>query len=461
MFRAASAYLQEWKNRKRRKPLVVRGARQVGKSYLVSSFAARNFSDFVEVNFERDPGMKSLFTGSAERSIRLLELKLNRKIDLENTLLFFDEIQAAPEVFAKLRYFYEDVPGLNVIAAGSLLEFLLEKHTFSMPVGRIEYLHLGPMTFEEFLLATGKAMLADFIRNFSLAEDVPDSVHADLLSLVKTYLVVGGMPEAVAAFAETKSYRDVEIVKESIIGTYEDDFNKYGTRGEHLRILKVFSKIPHMVGTKFKYVNIDKNDRAKNIAGALRLLELARVAFPVRHSACNGVPLGAEVNEKKFKVLFLDTGLMVSVCGLSMLDIENAEDIMMVNSGGLCEQFVGQHLLYAKEYYRKPELYYWAREAKNSSAEVDYVISVGTRIVPIEVKAGKTGRLKSLHQFVKEKEADLAVRVNANKPSVLPEASGMPDGQLIEYGLLSIPFYLVGQTHRLITEAVKTGKCIY
>ncbi len=458
MFRAASAYLQEWKNRKRRKPLVVRGARQVGKSYLVSSFAARNFSDFVEVNFERDPGMKSLFTGSAERSIRLLELKLNRKIDLENTLLFFDEIQAAPEVFAKLRYFYEDVPGLNVIAAGSLLEFLLEKHTFSMPVGRIEYLHLGPMTFEEFLLATGKALLADFIRNFSLVEDVPDSLHADLLSLVKTYLVVGGMPEAVAAFAETKSYHDVEIVKESIIGTYEDDFNKYGARGEHLRILKVFSKIPHMVGTKFKYVNIDKNDRAKNIAGVLRLLELARVAFPVRHSACNSVPLGAEVNEKKFKVLFLDTGLMVSVCGLSMLDIENAEDIMMVNSGGLCEQFVGQHLLYAKEYYRKPELYYWAREAKSSSAEVDYVISVGTRIVPIEVKAGKTGRLKSLHQFVKEKEADLAVRVNANKPSVLPEASGMPDGQLIKYGLLSIPFYLVGQTHRLITEAVNSRR---
>ncbi len=452
MYRSASDYLLKWKNRKRRKPLVIRGARQVGKSYLVSMFAEQNFSDFIEVNFERNPEMKSLFTGTPEKIIKLLELKYNKKIDIENTLLFLDEIQAAPEVFAKLRYFYEEVPELHIIAAGSLLEFLLENHTFSMPVGRIEYLHLGPMTFEEFLTANGNTMLVDFIQNFSLSEDVPESVHSDLISLFKAFLIIGGMPEAVSAFVETKSYHESEIVKESILGTYEDDFNKYSSRVNHGRILNVFKKLPLMVGEKFKYVNVDKNERAKDIAKALHLLEMARIVFLIKHSACNGVPLGSQVNEKKFKITFLDVGLMVSACGMSMLDIENADDVMMVNSGGLCEQFVGQHLLYLNEYYKKPELYYWVREAKSSSAEVDYVISSGTEIIPVEVKAGKTGRLKSLHQFVKEKGVDLSVRINLAKPSVFQESTRVPVGQSVEFNLLSIPFYLVGQVRRLAQE---------
>jgi len=454
MYREASNYLLQWKNRKKRKPLVIRGARQVGKSYLVSMFAAENFPDFIEVNFEKNPEMTSLFQGDVERCIRLLELKFNRKIDVGNTLIFLDEIQAAPEVFAKLRYFYEDIPKLHIIAAGSLLEFLLEKHTFSMPVGRIEYLHLGPMTFEEFLVANGNAMLVDFIDNFSFQEKVPDSVHTDLTALYKTYLIVGGMPEAVSTFVDTRSYHEVDVVKESILQTYEDDFNKYGLRVNSRRLLKVFRKIPHMVGQKFKYVHVDKNDRAKNIADALHLLELARIAFPVKHSGCNGIPLGAQVNDKKFKVLFLDIGLMTSACGLNMLDIETTEDVMLVNSGGLCEQFVGQHLLYMNEYYKKPELFYWVREAKSSSAEVDYVISQGTVIIPVEVKAGKTGRLKSLHQFIKEKGTDLAFRINLDKPSILQESTTVYGGETIEYRLISIPFYLIGQLHRLAQQAV-------
>ncbi|MEA3386464.1 MAG: AAA family ATPase [Thermodesulfobacteriota bacterium] len=454
MYRTASDYLLKWKNKKRRKPLVIRGARQVGKSYLVSMFAEQNFSDFIEVNFERNPEMKSLFTGTSEKIIQLLELKFNKKIDTKNTLLFLDEIQAAPEVFAKLRYFYEDIPELHVIAAGSLLEFLLDNHTFSMPVGRIEYLHLGPMTFEEFLTANGNTMLVDFIQNFSLSEDVPVPVHYDLISLFKSFLIIGGMPEAVSAFVETQSYHESEIVKESIIGTYEDDFNKYSSRVNHVRILKVFKKLPLMVGEKFKYVNVDKNERAKNIAEALHVLEMARIVFRINHSACNGVPLGAEVNEKKFKITFLDVGLMVSACGMSMLDIENADNVMMVNSGRLCEQFVGQHLLYLNEYYKKPELYYWAREAKNSSAEVDYVISSGVKIIPVEVKAGKTGRLKSLHQFVKEKNVDLSVRINLAQPSIYQESNKVSGGKTIEYKLLSIPFYLIGQVNRLVQEAM-------
>ncbi len=434
----------------RRKPLVIRGARQVGKSYLVSMFAEQNFSDFIEINFEKDQEVISLFSGTPEKIIKLLELRYNKIIDIENTLLFLDEIQAAPEVFAKLRYFYEDLPGLHIIAAGSLLEFILEEHTFSMPVGRIEYLHLGPMTYEEFLAANGKTLLVDFIQNYSVSEDLPDSVHSDLVSLFKTYLIIGGMPEAVLTFSETNSFHESEIVKESILETYEDDFNKYSSRVNHMRILNVFKKLPLMVGEKFKYVNVDRNERAQNIEKALHMLEMAKITYRVRHSACNGVPLGSQVNEKKFKVLFLDVGLMAGACGMSMIDIDNADDLMMVNSGSLCEQFAGQHLLYSNEYYKKPDLFYWVRDAKSSSAEVDYIISSGSKIIPVEVKAGKTGRLKSLHQFIKEKEVDLAVRINLAKPSVFQDSNKLPGGQSIEYRLLSIPFYLIGQIQRLI-----------
>jgi len=354
MHRFALEYLLTWKDRKKRKPLVIRGARQVGKSYLVSMFAEQNFSDFIEINFEKKPEMKSIFNESPKKSIQLLELKYNKKINIDTTLLFFDEIQAAPEVFAKLRYFYEDTPGLHIIAAGSLLEFLLEDHAFSMPVGRIEYLHLGPMNFEEFLLANGKNMLVDFIQSFSILENIPESIHSELISLYKIYLVVGGMPEAVSVFTETQSFHETEIIKESILGTYEDYFNKYSSKVNHRYLVKTFKKLPLMVGEKFKYVNIGKNEKARSIAEALHKLEMAKIVFLVKHSACNGIPLGAEVNEKKFKIIFLDVGLMVSACGLTMLDIENTDDLMMVNSGSLCEQFVGQHLLYLSDYYKKP-----------------------------------------------------------------------------------------------------------
>ena len=450
MHRSALNYLIKWKTRKRRKPLVIRGARQVGKSHLVSMFAEQNFSDFIEINFEKEPGLKSLFSGSPEKIITLLELKYNKTIDIEKTLLFLDEIQAAPEVFAKLRYFYEDLPGLHIIAAGSLLEFILEDHTFSMPVGRIEYLHLGPMTFEEFLAANGKTMLVDFIQHYSVSEDLPDAIHFDLVSLFKTYLIIGGMPEAVLTFAETNSFHESEIVKESILRTYEDDFNKYASRINHRHILNVFKKLPLMIGEKFKYVNVDRHARAQRIAKALDMLEMAKITYRVKHSACNGVPLGAQVNQKKFKVIFLDVGLMATACGMSMIDIETVDDLMMANSGSLCEQFTGQHLLYSDEYYKKPELYYWVREAKNSSAEVDYIISAGSKIMPVEVKAGKTGRLKSLHQFINEKGADSAVRINLAKPSLFQDSNKLPGGQSVEYRLLSIPFYLIGQIRRLI-----------
>ena len=252
MYRISLDYLKKWKDRATRKPLVIRGARQVGKSFLVRLMASEAFANLVEINFERMPDAASLFISKTPRTILpLLEARFNVPIKPGKTLLFLDEIQAAPEVFAALRYFHEEMPELHVIAAGSLLEFVLLEHSFSMPVGRIEYLHLGPMSFEEFLLALGREKLRQWLMRFTLAEVIPDGLHRELLDLVRQYCVVGGMPEAVAAFARNGSYQECEQVQQSILSTYRDDFSKYASKVRHQRVEKVFTKIPRLVGRKF------------------------------------------------------------------------------------------------------------------------------------------------------------------------------------------------------------------
>ncbi len=453
MYRSALDYLINWKKKRRRKPLLIRGARQVGKSYLVFKFAQEHFTRFFKVDFEKYPDMETLFKGTPAEIIHLLELKFNEKIDLKNSLLFLDEIQAKPEVIAKLYSFYEYMPELSVIAASSHLECVLEPHAISKIAGKVEYLYLAPMTFMEFLQANGNTMLYNYIKNYSSGSDISEAIHSNLMSLFQTYLIVGGMPEAVAAFVNTQSFHNVEIVKESILRAIEDDFNIYSSQANHQRIFTVFKKLPFLVGQKFKYVAINRNIRAKNIAVALHALEMANIAFLVKHSICDTIPLGIETNEKKFKILFLDVGLLASACGLSKLDIESVEELMNINSGGLCKQFVGQHLRLRKYFYKKPELYYWVREAKSSTSEIDYVISENSRRIPVVIKVGKTGRLKALQQFIKEKGVDLAVRINYDMPSVIQESNTMHNGKKIEYKLISIPFYLIEQIRRIIRES--------
>ena len=456
MYRHALEYLREWKSKPKRKPLVVRGARQVGKSYLIRLFAKEHFKDLVEINFERDQNTSDLFTSkSPDKIIQLLELHFNTNIIPGKTLLFLDEIQAAPNVFATLRYFYEEKPQLHIIAAGSLLEFVLHEHSFSMPVGRIEYLHLGPMQFEEFTLAAGKNKLYNFINNFSPGDSIPASIHNQLMELLKEFFVIGGMPEAVDVYLKRGSLREADEVKQSILSTYKDDFSKYRRKVNHRLIQNLFNKIPLLVGKKFKYVHVDRNERANNIAKSLEMLRLASIAYAVYHSSSIGIPLGAMVDDKKYKVLFLDVGLMSSAAGLNLLDFEQAEDIMLINSGALCEQFVGQHLLYSQQCYKEPELYYWIREKKNTSAEVDYIISEGNLIIPIEVKAGKSGTLKSLHIFLREKHKDFAIRMNSDYPSFFTADTAINDGNNVSYRLLSLPLYLVGQVRRLVNKIDK------
>lgn len=440
MYRNSLEYIRKWHQKPDRKPLMIRGARQVGKSYLVREFARRESLNLLEINFEKNPEVADLFDkGSIKRTCEFLEIQYKSKIEPQKTLLFLDEIQAAPRVIPVLRYFYEERPELCIVAAGSLLDFVLEDHSFSMPVGRLEYMHLGPMTFEEFLEANGEESLKKFIGEFQLKKPIPLSFHQKLMDQIRIYCVTGGMPASVGAFLRS-SWEGCQAVKANILSTYQDDFSKYRHRVPDLRLRKVFQKMPRLIGEKLKYVRIDPLERAKDLNLALDLLCMAGVGYRVVHSASNGVPLGAEINEKFFKLLFLDVGLASAVCGLNRLDFEKEKDLNLVNEGKLAEQLIGQHLLFDRPPYLPPELHYWAREKKNAAAEIDYVVSHGPQVIPVEVKSGKSGTLKSLHLFLKEKGLPLGIRFNSELPTVLKEK---------DFTLISLPFYLMGQWRRI------------
>lgn len=448
--RHAVGWLAEWKNRIGRKPLVMRGARQVGKSAAVRLFAQRHFDNLVEVNFEYDPEARSLFASpDPARSIQALELRYNAPITPGRTLLFLDEVQAWPEVLARLRYFHEKLPELHVVAAGSLLDFALHSPPFSVPVGRLEFLHLGPVQFEEFLNAVGQPRLARFLDEWVPGMEMAQAIHDQLMHFFRSFVVVGGMPEAVAIYAASGSLLQPDRVKHSILATFRDDFARYASRTQVERLRKLFAAIPRMVGRRFKYSHVDSGERSADLAGGLDMLQMARVAWRVRHSSANGVPLGAQTDNRRFKVLFLDVGLMLSSAGLGASDVLTSPEWSMAHSGAVAEQVVGQHLLYSDAPYRDPEVYFWGREARNSSAEVDYVLAEEGTVVPVEVKAGSAGTLRSLQLFLAEKKLDFGLRLCSSPPILVESRSGGPANPS-PFRLLSLPLYMVSQVRRVV-----------
>lgn len=454
MHRFALQHLVEWKERLSRKPMVVRGARQVGKSHLVREFAKAAFASLAEVNFEQQPEAAALFgSRHPEKIVSELGIWLGKSIAPGKTLVFLDEIQAVPDVLPALRFFHEQMPRLHVVAAGSLLDFALSDASGPVPVGRVEFLHLGPMQFEEFLLGVGDTRLCQFVQQYDLNEDIPGPIHTRLMARLRTFLAVGGMPEAVAHYCRTGGYLEADMIKRSILATYQDDFAKYRRRADVERIRKVFRALPALVGKRFRYALVDREERSRELARALDLLCLARVAYRVRHSFSNMAPLAAQADDRRFKTLFLDVGLVSAALGLDIVGIERNGPLAPANSGGLAEQFVGQHLLYSAPCWQEPELHYWEREARGSSAEVDYVVSEGQTVFPVEVKAGATGTLRSLHSFVAQKGSRLAVRLNALPPQAVEVRAVVPGGASVAFRLLSLPLYLVGQTRRLIRAA--------
>ncbi len=440
MYRDHLKFMTRWFGHSRRKPLVLRGARQVGKSTLVHLFAEQQNIELAELNFERNPEHADLFrSNDPKQIIATLRLMLNRAIKPGNAILFLDEIQAAPTILGSLRYFYEEMPGLHVVAAGSLLDFELASPSFSMPVGRISYLHLYPMNFTEILRATGEDALAEFVEQWQICDELPKPIHDKLMGLLRQSMAVGGMPEAVNSFAELSDYRETEEIKQDLLATFSDDFAKYSRQQDQDLIRLCFRKAPTLLGRKVKYSEISRDFPSSRIAQSLSQLEKARVVNKVTRTAANGVPLSAEENTKFFKLLFLDVGLVSTMLNVSWQALQ--EDLMLINRGGLAEQWVGQELLSSLDGHLTPHLHYWAREARSSSAELDYVVAT-EQPVPVEVKAGKSGSLKSLQLFMKEKPSTLAVRFNADTPSMLDRP----------YPLLSLPLYMAGQLRRLLQK---------
>jgi predicted AAA+ superfamily ATPase len=454
MQRQQLQFLSAWLQNTNRKPLIIRGARQVGKSTLVELFAQQSRLSLQNVNLERHPELSSIFAGLAPQQIlQQIEFLPNMGNIGPDTLLFLDEIQAVPEAIPALRYFYEDRPDIPVVCAGSLLEFALKDHSFSMPVGRIQYLHMGPMTFSEFLLALDEERLKNFIDSYEPGQEIGDVIHQRLLNLLRSYYSVGGMPEAVAVFAKSHSYKEVGEVHNSIIETYRDDFSKYAGSRNQNRMLNVFNFAARNVGTKIKYSNISPQDQSITIKKDIELLAMARVVGKVVHSHCSGLPLQADLEEKIYKLLFLDVGLMNSICGLDWRSLSQMDDVKLINQGAIAEQFVGQHLQAMLADKPNRELNYWLREGRSSNAELDYVIGLWGKIIPIEVKSGSTGTLKSLHQFMGMKQAPLAIRFDTKLPAVnqIDTVINMDkQRQQVKYTLLSLPLYLVERLDAIV-----------
>ena len=455
MQRQQLQFLYNWLKNKNRKPLIVRGARQVGKSTLVEMFAQEHHKTLCNVNLERHPELSSLFSEKNPRQIlQQIEFLPNMQRVTDDTLLFLDEIQAVPEAIPALRYFYEDMPELPVVSAGSLLEFALADHNFSMPVGRIQYLHMGPMSFSEFLLAISEENLHDFICQYESGQEIGEIIHQRLLQLLRSYYFIGGMPEAVAVFADSHSYKAVSEVHSSIIETYRDDFPKYAGSRNLNRMLNVFNFAAKNVGAKIKYSNISSQDQSVTIKKDIELLAMARVIGKVIHSNCSGLPLQADMKERVFKLLFLDIGLMNAICGLDWRNLSQIDENKIINQGAVAEQFVGQHLQAMLADKPNSELNYWLREGKSSNAELDFVVGLRGNIIPIEVKSGAAGTLKSLHQFMGTKKALLAVRFDSNLPGnqqIDTVINVNKERRNVQYQLLSLPLYLVERLDSLIS----------
>ncbi|MBN2333904.1 MAG: ATP-binding protein [Deltaproteobacteria bacterium] len=453
MDRMASLKLERWLQSRRRKPLVLRGARQVGKSTLVRNFAAQQKLHLLEINLERHLQLERVFASLDVAAIRgELEALTGRALTEPGSLLFLDEIQATPSALQALRYFYEDLPDVPVIAAGSLLEFTLAEHNFSMPVGRLEYFHLGPMSYREFLQAV-EPSLCRYLDEIDFSDKLPATAHQKLLERQRQYLFVGGMPEAVLVFKESGSFAEVARVQRSIASTYEDDFAKYARHRELALLQRIFHLIPRQVGHKVKYVHFSRENRSREVKTAIDLLAKALVCHRVYASHCSGVPLAADIDEFAYKLLFLDVGLMNHLCGLDWSTLRNMDVNQLINEGAIAEQFVGQHLAYLKGGVEQPWMVYWLREGRKNNAEVDYVISRDSEIFPVEIKAGRSGALRSLHQFVALGKAGKAIRFDANQPSWQKVVQKVPTADAyreVSFELFSLPLYAVGELPRML-----------
>ena len=408
MDRFLDGALDAWVEDDRRLPLLIRGPRQVGKTWTVMALARRRFEDVATVNFEQRPAFRECFeTFEPQAILDQISILLGAPVEPGRTLLFLDEIQDCPPAIVALRYFRELFPQLHVIAAGSLLEFALDDERLRMPVGRIQSLYLHPLSFAEFLRAVGEdAALAASRR---LEPALPAAVHEHLLGRLRTYLLLGGMPAVVDEYRASGSAARAMRIQADLVQTMRDDFRKYSRRSELRHLDRVFLGAARMAGRKFVYAHADAEARSRDLRQAVDLLERAGIVHRVRATSGAGLPLAAEADDRFFKLVLFDVGLMQNALGASQELLRG--DPMRVNDGAVAEQFAGQELVAARPPHHRPELHFWARRERRSNAEVDYLAAAGGRVVPVEVKSGKSGRLRSLHAFIERYRPPAAVRL--------------------------------------------------
>lgn len=415
-----------WSKNDDRKPLLLRGARQVGKSTAVRALSA-HFDHYLEVNFEEQKQVHDLFRGnlSPQSLCENLSLLYNIPIVSGKTLVFFDEIQACPNAISSLRFFYEKMPDLHLIAAGSLLEFALEELS-SFGVGRVRSMFMYPFSFDEFLFANSEELLLNAKKKASPENPLAEPLHQKLLGYLKRFLIIGGMPEVVASYVGGKSMIDCQSVLDDLVISLKADFAKYKQKVPVSRISEVFESVVQQSGGKFVFSKAATEANLKQIKVAVDLLIMAGLVYPVTHSSANGIPLGAESDPKKRKMLLFDTGIFQRLLGLNVAEVLISEQFSMINKGSLAELFVGLELLKSGSCYQQHSLFYWQREALNANAEVDYLIQKKQDILPIEVKAGTKGSMQSLYLFLKEKSKSSGVRFSLENFAVYDQIRVFP-----------------------------------
>lgn len=397
--------LAKWKEKKNRKPLIIKGARQVGKTWLMKEFGKRYFENVVYINFENNPRMKNVFDMDYDigRILSALKVECGKKIEAENTLLIFDEIQEVPKALNALKYFYENAKEYAIVAAGSLLGIALHEGT-SFPVGKVDFLTLYPLNFTEFLLAAGQGQMVELAekKDYDLINAFSDK-YADLL---RKYYYIGGMPEVVSAYLETDDMQEVRMIQQQLLLYYANDFSKHAPKETIPRIQMIWNSIPMQLSKenrKFIYGMVREGARAKDFELAIQWLldcGLIHKCYRIRKP---GMPLISYMDMPSFKIYMSDVGLLGARCNLDAITLLEGNHIFTEFKGALTEQFVAQELVSLGM-----ELYYYS--AENSSGEVDFVIQRANKVIPVEVKAEENLQAKSLRAFCKKYELSDAVR---------------------------------------------------
>lgn len=408
MQRMPMEQLRKWKAKKRRKPLIIRGARQVGKTWLMKEFGAAAYENVVYVNFDNNERMKNLFEGSleVERLITGLELYAGHKIDPDNTLLIFDEVQEVPKALTSLKYFNEDAPQYQIVCAGSLLGVALHQGT-SFPVGKVEFLDLYPLSFFEFLMAMGKEQYVELLQKGDF--DMATTFKQDYIDLLKHYYYVGGMPEAVQAFVDNRDFNEVREIQQRILAAYEQDFSKHAPNETVPRIRMLWNSIPAQLAKenkKFIYGLIKEGARAKEYELAMLWLTDCGLVHKVHRVTAPNLPLKAYEDLKAFKLFLVDVGLLSCMVGLRQDVLLDGNELFTEFKGALMEQYVLQQLKTIKGL----NIYYWT--AERGTAEVDFVIDDGSDVIPVEVKAEVNLQAKSLKVYREKFQPKLSIRTS-------------------------------------------------